>query len=100
MFAGLTSLRYLNLSFCSGVTDAALEQLKGLPGLRQLYLRGYQRITDAGLLHLHGLADLRSLELTDCQGVTDAAVAALAARAAEVPHPSLKLPNLESGSCA
>jgi len=79
MLVGLTSLRYLNLSYCAGVTDAALAHLKGFPGLRQLFLRGCQHITDAGLQQLHALADLETLELTDCPHVTANAVATLQA---------------------
>jgi len=75
--AGLTSLRYLNLSYCAGVTDAGLAHLKAFPGLRQLYLRGCNRITDAGLLHLHALSDLLTLELTDCKQLTAGGLAAL-----------------------
>lgn len=77
MLVGLTTLRYLNLSYCAGVTDAVLTHLKGFPGLRQLFLRGCQHITDAGLLHLHALADLQTLELTDCPHVSANAVATL-----------------------
>jgi serine/threonine protein kinase len=75
--AGITSLHYLNLSFCPGVTDAGLELVKALTGLRQLYLRGSSHITDAGLIHLHTLMELRTLDLTDCQQLSGAAVADL-----------------------
>ncbi len=47
---GLTSLSYLNLSYCGGVTDASLAYLRAFPGLReQLFLRGCGNIFDAGL---------------------------------------------------
>ena len=75
--ASLTGLCYLNLSYCDGVTDAALADLKAFPGLRQLFLRGCGRITDAGLLHLHGLTALLTLELTDCKRLTAYGTAAL-----------------------
>ncbi len=77
--SGLTSLRYLNLSYCAGVTDAALAHLTALPGLRQLFLRGCPHITDAGLAHLHGLTVLSTLELTDCERLTAVGLAALRA---------------------
>jgi tRNA A-37 threonylcarbamoyl transferase component Bud32 len=75
--AGLTSIRYLNLSFCDGVTDAGLEPLREFRGLRQLYLRGCRHITDAGLRHLHALTGLHTLELTECPGLTPDGIAAL-----------------------
>jgi serine/threonine protein kinase len=75
--AGLRSLGYLSLSYCTGVTDAGLAQLKLFPGLRQLHLRGCPRITDAGLLHLRACTELQALELTECPQITPAAVAAL-----------------------
>lgn len=75
--ASLTGLCYLNLSYCDGVTDAALADLKVFPGLRQLFLRGCGRVTDAGLLHLHGLTALLTLELTDCKRLTAYGTAAL-----------------------
>ncbi|QJW93276.1 protein kinase domain-containing protein [Frigoriglobus tundricola] len=77
--AGLTSLRYLNLSYCAGVTDAALAHLKAFPGLRQLFLRGCPGVTDAGLVHLHELTALATLELIDCTRLTAAGLAALRA---------------------
>ena len=75
--ASLTGLCYLNLSYCDGVTDAALADLKAFPGLRQLFLRGCGRVTDAGLLHLHALTALLTLELTDCKRLTAYGTAAL-----------------------
>jgi eukaryotic-like serine/threonine-protein kinase len=75
--AGLTSLRYLNLSYCDGVTDAGLALLPAFAGLRQLFLRGCRQITDTGLAHLHALTVLHNLELTGCPKLTAGAVAAL-----------------------
>jgi eukaryotic-like serine/threonine-protein kinase len=75
--AGLSSLRYLNLSFCDGVTDNGLAGLSGFIRLRQLFLRGCRRITDAGLAHLHALKGLHILELTECSGLTPAGIAAV-----------------------
>jgi serine/threonine protein kinase len=77
VLAGLSSLRYLNLSYCSGVTDSALAQLKEFTGLRQLFLRGCNRITDAGLKHLHTLLGLQTLELIDCKRITSAGLGAI-----------------------
>jgi serine/threonine protein kinase len=75
--AGLASLRYLNLSYCDGVTDEWLACLKDFPGLRQLFLRGCSKITDAGLLHLHALTELQTVELTDCPQLTAVGIGAL-----------------------
>jgi eukaryotic-like serine/threonine-protein kinase len=75
--AGLTTLRYLNLSFCNGVTDAGLARVAAFANLRQLFLRGCHNVTDAGLAHLRALTHLHSLELTDCTGLSDEGVAAL-----------------------
>ena len=75
--AGLTSLRYLNLSFCDGVTDAGLARLPAFVGVRQLFLRGCRHITDAGLGHLHAMAGLHTLDLSDCAGLTAAGIAAV-----------------------
>lgn len=77
--AGAPGLVYLNLSFCAGVTDAVLAELRAFPAVRQLFLRGATGITDAGLAHLHGLDRLRALELTDCPQLSAAAVEALRA---------------------
>ncbi len=75
--ADLSTLHYLNLSYCAGVTDAGLAHLEGFTGLRQLFLRGCANITDAGLRHLRGLDTLRTLDLSDCPQLTPAAVAVL-----------------------
>lgn len=73
--AGLTSLRYLNLSFCDGMTDAGLARLPAFVGLRQLFLRGCRRITDAGLAHLRAMVGLHTLDLSECAGLTAAGIA-------------------------
>ena len=76
--SGLTSLRYLNLSYCVG----RYRRRTGAPGSRslakrQLLLRGCPKITDAGLRHLHALTDLLTLELTDNKQLSTPALAAL-----------------------
>jgi serine/threonine protein kinase len=76
---GAPNVVYLNLSFCAGVTDRALELLPALPTLRQLFLRDAALITDAGLVHLHALKRLRLLDLTDCPQLSAAALDALQA---------------------
>jgi hypothetical protein len=75
--AGLTSLRYLNLSYCDGVTDDGLALLPSFTSLRQLFLRGCRQLTDAGLPHLRALTALHTLELTGCPGLTAEGLAAL-----------------------
>ena len=79
VLSGLTSLRYLNLSYCAGVTDVSLVSLKAFPGLRQLFLRGCPHITDVGLVHLRELTALTTLELTDCKQLSVDGLAALRA---------------------
>ena len=66
---GLASLESLELSH-SKVTDAGLEHLKGLAKLQSLYL-SYTPLTDAGLEHIKGLASLQVLDLW-ATPVTDA----------------------------
>ena len=46
--AALASLRYLNLSYCNGVTDAGLAHLSRFAGVRQLFLRGWRNIVAHG----------------------------------------------------
>ncbi|AMV25775.1 Serine/threonine-protein kinase PrkC [Gemmata sp. SH-PL17] len=77
VLGGLRSLYYLNLSYCAGVTDAGLTQLKNFTHLRQLFLRACPNITDAGLVNVYGLTHLRTLELTDCPKLTSAAIDAV-----------------------
>jgi serine/threonine protein kinase len=76
---GTPNVVYLNLSFCSGVTDRALELLPALPSVRQLFLRGTGGITDAGLVHLYALHRLRLLDISDCPHLSAAALDALQA---------------------
>jgi hypothetical protein len=78
----------LNVSYCKGVTDAALAHLKGihtlditrcqgvtdtglahLKGIHTLDMGGCYGITDAGLVHLKGI---HTLDMSYCEGVTDA----------------------------
>src|SRR5262249_16356652 len=75
--AGLTSLRYLNLSYCAGLTHHPLTPLAAFLGLRQLFLRGCSRLTDSGLVPLHGLTALHTLELNDCKQLTHTGLTAL-----------------------
>jgi serine/threonine protein kinase len=77
VLSGLSSLRYLNLSYGVAVTDATLATLKDYPGLRQLFLRGCVNITDAGLAYLQKLTALLSLELKDCNQLSETAITAL-----------------------
>jgi hypothetical protein len=59
----LIQLQRLELWTGKDITDAGLVNLEGLAQLQMLGLRGTQ-ISDAGLAHLAGLKRLRSLELT------------------------------------
>ena len=67
-------LKELNLSSCD-VTDAGLAHLSALP-LQKLDLSYCSKVTDAGLTHLSALR-LRELHLTHCKHITDAGLAHL-----------------------
>ena len=74
---GLTNLEWLNLKLCRQITDAGLAHLKGLTKLTLLNLAGCDQITDAGLVHLKGLTTLKGLSLSCCRQITDAGLAHL-----------------------
>jgi hypothetical protein len=81
--AGLKQLRFLNLSYASGVSDTALAALAGLKGLEHLDLstEGWRRqasITDEGLRNLAGLTTLIVLKLGG-HSITDAGLVHLRA---------------------
>lgn len=74
---GLTALTSLDLGFCQGVGDGALESLaRALPGLRSLGLHGCG-VTDAGVGHLRAVTALGSLDVSCCGDVTGRGLAAL-----------------------
>jgi len=66
---GLTDLEHLSLNRAT-VSDAGLEHLEGMINLERLFLHGTQ-VGDAGLEHLAGLSSLQILALGDTE-VTDA----------------------------
>jgi uncharacterized protein (TIGR02996 family) len=81
--AGLKRLRYLNLNYANGISDAGLVDLANLTRLEHLDLgseewRGGKSITDEGLRHLAGLKKLTVLNLKG-QAVTDAGLVHLRA---------------------
>ena len=71
----LRSIRTVDLSRCSRLTDGALAYLQNVP-LRRLVLSGTP-ITDAGLTQLRGLSSLRELDLSST-GITDSGLTILA----------------------
>ena len=71
------SLRSVDLSNCTQITDAGLAHLRGLTSLENLNLHGCVHITDAGLAHLRGLIFLKDLNLSDCYKITDEGLAHL-----------------------
>lgn len=66
----LQTLRELNLTACSRVTDRGLLELSALTRLRKLDLTGCALVTDAGLHHLRHMSRLTELAVGSCQGVT------------------------------
>jgi Leucine-rich repeat (LRR) protein len=71
---GLSGFQALDLSHCSGVTNASLAHLRGLTDLRALDLSSTP-VTDAGLVALRGLTNLQRLNLAGCEEVTDVGLA-------------------------
>jgi F-box/leucine-rich repeat protein 14 len=96
----LNSLKSINLSFCSSITDFGLKHLSSMSNLREINLRSCDNISDTGLAHLsegtakqlqvldvsfssdkigdqglvhisQKLVHLKSLSLNACSGVTD-----------------------------
>ena len=63
--AGLSRLETCRLSWCS-VTDAGLERMAGLACLRSLDLHLSQRITSGGLRHVSRMRGLGTLDLHHC----------------------------------
>ncbi|MCS7272507.1 MAG: hypothetical protein NZ703_15595, partial [Gemmataceae bacterium] len=75
---GVEPLMFLNLEWCSKITDAGLAHLAQLTQLQQLDLESCSKITDAGLAHLAPLTQLQHLNLRGCDNITDAGLAHLA----------------------
>ena len=74
MSVGLTSLRVLNLSFCSGVSDSGLRYLAKMPTLRELNLRSCDGVSDMGVGYLaQGGSRVTAIDLSFC-GVADQGV--------------------------
>ena len=74
--AAQATLTTLNLTYCSKITDAALEAVgSGCPQLTSLNLSGCRNITDAAVVAVaSGCKQLSSLTLGGCNKITDAAV--------------------------
>ena len=69
-FARLAGLKALNMSQCTGITNASLAHLAGI---HTLYTNGCTGITDAGLAHLAGI---HTLCMYGCNAVSIAAARA------------------------
>ena len=65
--AGLTSLQWLNLSWCEHLSGD-LRPLEALTSLQSLDLSGCQQLS-GDLSPLSGLASLQSLDLSECTGI-------------------------------
>jgi len=80
--SSLPGLQFLDLSFCTGVTDmlrlAAVAPARGLPW-RELRLAGCAQITNTGVMGLvcERCPMLRSLDVRWCPLVTSVAIAAV-----------------------
>ncbi len=77
--AGLTHLKFLNLSSCD-ITDKGLVWLKNLSDLRSLNLSYCNRLSDAGLKHLRSISSLTFLDLQGCPRIKHAAIIKFIAR--------------------
>ena len=66
-------LEFLDVSWCSSLTDESLSAVSRASRLSYLNLRGCFRITDAGLAHLQDL-NLKVLNLAGCMNLTLARV--------------------------
>ena len=80
----LSSLKRLNLAFSSNITDAGLAHLTRLRYLWRLDLQGLKNLTDQGIKQLVDLPNLRVLELTGCVNLTSAGVEALRTKATQL----------------
>jgi len=68
----LTNLQYLNLCFCTKVTNAALATItKNHKKLKHLGLFGCTKITDAGLTSINLMRPLETLDLGGCNAISD-----------------------------
>jgi hypothetical protein len=70
-FAHLVGVKFLDMRWCAGITNAGLAHLAGI---RLLNMTGCTGVTDAGLAHLSGI---HTLIIAQCPGLTDAGLAHL-----------------------
>ncbi|KAK7496136.1 hypothetical protein BaRGS_00012546 [Batillaria attramentaria] len=69
---GLSTLKTINLSFCSSVTDTGIKFLSKMTTLQELNLRSCDNISDIGLGYLsEGGARLIALDVSFCDKVGD-----------------------------
>lgn len=74
------NLVFLDLSWCGGISDIALEAMGSLSFLIALYLRGCHLITDHGLASLaYGSSSktLKILDVSECDQITDYGISSL-----------------------
>lgn len=64
------SLRHLDFSFCSDISDQGLLLLSNCPHLRSIFLNMCPKITDQGLAFLEGCKELRQLSCEGCLELT------------------------------
>jgi Leucine Rich repeat/Leucine Rich Repeat len=69
---GMSSLKELNFSDCTYLTDGGLVSItQWMPRLTCLDLSGCSSLTAGGLRHLSALTSLRSLDIQGCRLLTD-----------------------------
>jgi hypothetical protein len=69
--AQLSSVRFLYLSACRGITDKGLVHLSKIAHLPQIWITANTRITDEGIKTVAELKELKKLSLFGCKQITD-----------------------------
>eukprot|EP00123_Amoebidium_parasiticum_P021399 comp6654_c0_seq1/m.2423 comp6654_c0_seq1/g.2423 ORF comp6654_c0_seq1/g.2423 comp6654_c0_seq1/m.2423 type:complete len:540 (-) comp6654_c0_seq1:75-1694(-) len=77
IFPALKQLRSLDVSFCTGLGDDALDALRGLTRLMEINVSGCYRITDAGARALGTVWSLTVVQVSRCNKLTDNALLSL-----------------------
>lgn len=70
LLASLTSLTWLDLAYCSRLTDNAVQSISALTLLTSLALNGCRYITNQAVQSLSVLTSLTNLDLAGCKGIT------------------------------
>jgi F-box/leucine-rich repeat protein 2/20 len=76
--SGCRRLKFVNISYCTSVTDASLHSLALLRDLMQLELRACNQVTSVGISYIAASCKhLRELDVKRCSSVGDPGVIAL-----------------------